>query len=175
MLARCARAALAVLAAAAFQAGLADRSWSAGVSAQPPQARQAVQVQVTAPGESSDAGESKPPAVVFEDGEAEGILGRDVLGRTGEKMGRIIDVIVDRRGRLRAAIVDFGGFLGVGSRKIAIDWRVFHIVTDGKTMSIVLDLTREDVKAFPEYRRGEQVVVPQPGPSLATPAAEPDK
>ena len=37
-------------------------------------------------------------------------------------MGQIIDVIVKRDGQVRAAVIDFGGFLGVGSRKIAVDW-----------------------------------------------------
>ena len=41
-------------------------------------------------------------------------------------MGRIVDVLVDRSGQVRAAIIDFGGFLGVGSRKIAVDWNALH-------------------------------------------------
>ncbi len=42
-------------------------------------------------------------------------------------MGRVVDVIVDPAGQVCAAIVDFGGFLGVGSRKIAVDWNAFCI------------------------------------------------
>jgi len=41
-------------------------------------------------------------------------------------MGRIVDVIVNRDGQVRAAIIDFGGFLGVGNRKIAVDWRALN-------------------------------------------------
>ena len=41
-------------------------------------------------------------------------------------MGRIVDVIVDRAGTVRAAVIDFGGFLGVGSRKIVVDWSALH-------------------------------------------------
>ncbi len=62
-----------------------------------------------------------PPAVtILNNHEVEGILGREVLSAANENMGRIIDVIVDRTGRVRAAIIDFGGFLGVGSRKIVL-------------------------------------------------------
>ena len=46
-------------------------------------------------------------------------------------MGRIVDVLVDRRGQVRAAIIDFGGFLGVGSRKIAVDWSALHFPPPG--------------------------------------------
>src|SRR6202012_1103680 len=54
--------------------------------------------------------------------EAHGTLGRDVRSAANEDMGHIVAVIVDRSGTVRAAIIDFGGFLGVGSRKIAVDW-----------------------------------------------------
>jgi len=47
------------------------------------------------------------------------ILGKEVRSASGEAMGRIVDVLVDETGRPRAAVVDFGGFLGVGTRKIA--------------------------------------------------------
>src|SRR5208282_3048263 len=53
-----------------------------------------------------------PPAVtILNNHEVEGILGREVLSAANENMGRIVDVIVDRTGRVRAAIFDFGGFL----------------------------------------------------------------
>ena len=39
----------------------------------------------------------------------------------GEDLGMITDLIVDRAGRPRAVVIDFGGFLGAGSRKVAVD------------------------------------------------------
>ena len=54
------------------------------------------------------------------------MLGREVRSAADENMGRIVDVIVDRAGQVRAAIIDFGGFLGVGSRKIVVDWNALH-------------------------------------------------
>ncbi len=64
-----------------------------------------------------------PPSVtVIGARDAHGILGRDVRSAANEDMGRIVDVIVDREGTVRAAVIDFGGFLGVGSRKIVVDW-----------------------------------------------------
>jgi len=92
--------------------------------------------------------------------EVEGILGHEVRSATDENMGRIVDVLVDRSGQVRAAIVDFGGFLGVGSRKIAVDWNAMHFVEGGKPGSpIALELTRDQVKAAPEYQEGKPVVV----------------
>ncbi len=104
----------------------------------------------------------QPPAAVtiLNDHEVESILGREVVSSASEDMGRIVDVLVDRRGQVRAAIIDFGGFLGVGSRKIAVDWSALHFPPPGKTdAKITLEFTRDQVKAAPEYQEGKPIVV----------------
>jgi PRC-barrel domain len=117
-----------------------------------------------APGEARDQGSAapaEPPTVtVLNNHEVEGILGRQVLGAADENMGRIVDVIVDHSGRVRAAVIDFGGFLGVGSRKIAVDWSALHFPPPGQpNAKISLDLTRDQVKAAPEYQEDKPIVV----------------
>jgi hypothetical protein len=106
--------------------------------------------------------EPAPPAsvTVIEAGEAHGVLGREVRSAANENMGRIVDVIVDRSGVVRAAVIDFGGFLGVGSRKIVVDWNALHFgrVAD-KGDRITLELTKEQVKAAPEYKEDMPIVV----------------
>ena len=97
---------------------------------------------------------------ILNDHEVESILGREVVSSAGEDMGRIVDVLVDRRGQVRAAIIDFGGFLGVGSRKIAVDWSALHFPPPEKPdAKITLELTRDQVKAAPEYQEGKPIVV----------------
>ena len=104
---------------------------------------------------------ANPPAVVIlKSHELEGILGKEVRSATGENMGRIVDVVVDRNGQVRAAVIDFGGFLGVGSRKIAVDWNALTFPPPGdKAARVTLELTRDQVKAAPEYQEGKPVVV----------------
>ena len=106
--------------------------------------------------------EPAPPASVTVIGasDARGILGRDVRSAAGENMGRIVDVIVDREGTVRAAVIDFGGFLGVGSRKIIVDWNALHFgQIANKGESITLELTKDQVKAAPEYKEDQPIVV----------------
>lgn len=108
------------------------------------------------------AKEAAPPAsvTVIEAAEARGILGRDVRSTAGENMGRIVDVIVDRSGTVRAAVIDFGGFLGVGSRKIVVEWNALHFgQVSNKKESITLELTLEQVKAAPEYKEDTPILV----------------
>ena len=99
------------------------------------------------------------PATVIDDREVEGILGKNVRSSAGEDMGQIIDVIVNRDGQVRAAVIDFGGFLGVGSRKIAVDWHALSFPADGVIDHVILNLTRDQVRLAPEYRSGEPLVV----------------
>ena len=102
-----------------------------------------------------------PPSVtIIGAREAHGVLGRDVRGAANEDMGHIVDVIVDRTGTVRAAVIDFGGFLGVGSRKIVVDWNALHFgrIAD-KSDSVSLDLTKEQVMAAPEYKEDAPIVV----------------
>jgi hypothetical protein len=68
--------------------------------------------------------------------------------------------VVDRNGQVRAAVIDFGGFLGVGNRKVAIDWSALRFSPTGSNYErITLDLTRDQVKAVPEYKDGRPLVV----------------
>jgi hypothetical protein len=102
-----------------------------------------------------------PPSVtIIAPREAHGVLGRDVRSPTDEDMGHIVDVIVDRTGTVRAAVIDFGGFLGVGSRKIVVDWNALHFgrVND-KSDSITLELSKAQVAAAPEYKEDKPIVV----------------
>jgi sporulation protein YlmC with PRC-barrel domain len=102
---------------------------------------------------------SGTPAVVLDDQEVSAILGKSVRSNAGEEMGRIIDVIVGRDGQIHAAIIDFGGFLGIGTRKIAVDWNALDFAPVGKPAAIVLELTRNQVRLAPQYKRGEPLVV----------------
>ena len=110
---------------------------------------------------ASPANKAPPPSVtVIGARDAHGILGRDVRSAVNEDMGRIVDVIVDREGTVRAAVIDFGGFLGVGSRKIVVDWNALRFGgVASKSDSITLELTKEQVIAAPEYKEDAPVVV----------------
>lgn len=103
---------------------------------------------------------AEPSVTVIDGAAVRGILGRTVQGADGKDMGRIVDIMVDPAGQARAAIIDFGGFLGVGSRKIAVSWNALHFAGAVKNRDdIKLEATRDQLKTAPEYREGNPVVV----------------
>jgi hypothetical protein len=114
----------------------------------------------TAPAVTAKEGVPPPSVTIIGAADAHGVLGRDVRSAADEDMGRIVDVVVDRAGQVRAAVIDFGGFLGVGSRKIVVDWNALRFWRIGnKSDSISLELTKEQVRAAPEYKEDTPIVV----------------
>jgi len=118
-----------------------------------------------APMASPPAVASPPPvasgtlAIILDARQVTDVLGKSVRDSRGEDVGRIIDVIVGRDGQMRAAVMDFGGFLGVGSRKVAVAWNVLSFSPDNTADRIGIELTRDQVRLAPEYRAGAPIVV----------------
>ena len=134
------------------------QSWAQNDSGSPPPEKSQPSQQ---PPPAAPKQPAPPPSVtIIAPKEAHGVLGREVRSAANEDMGHIVDVIVDLRGAVRAAVIDFGGFLGVGVRKIVVDWSALHFggMAD-KGDSITLELTREQVTAAPEYKENQPIVV----------------
>lgn len=116
--------------------------------------------------------QTETPAVVIDGSAAETLLGKPVRSLKGEDMGRVVDVVVDRAGGLRAAVIDFGGFLGVGTRKIAVDWHVLHFPENGPMDRLVVDLQRDQLRNAPVVKDGEaMILVGAANPPEASPAS----
>lgn len=94
------------------------------------------------------------------------ILGHTVTDQEGKDIGRLVDVLVGDNGEPQAAVIDFGGFMGVGSRKIAVQWSTLHFAPANAKQPITLDLTQDQIKAAPEYKDPAK-----PAPVVVAPAA----
>ncbi|MDB5976433.1 MAG: photosystem reaction center protein, partial [Nevskia sp.] len=80
-------------------------------------------------------------------------------------------VLAGRDGRPRAAVIDFGGFLGVGNRKVAVDWQTLQIQPANADKPVILSLSREQINAAPEFKESdhpEQAIVGDPAAKAAT-------
>lgn len=101
------------------------------------------------------------------------VLGVKVQGPKGEDLGRIVDVLADASGRVRIAIIDFGGFLGVGDRRLAVEWPLLRF-SPSDPASVVLSVEREKLKELPDYKGAERpkVLMPLPAPPTTPPAGD---
>jgi hypothetical protein len=86
------------------------------------------------------------------------ILGARVADAEGKSVGRLIDILVDQAGLPQAAVIDVGGFLGVGNRRIAVQWSALRFTPADPENKIVVDLTGDQIRAAPQYRDTRQAV-----------------
>ena len=140
----------------------AELPWRSAQATPSPQPATAPQPAAAPPAPQNDENtkeeKTSVPATVVDGEQLESVLGIEAFGSTGDDMGRVVDIIVDRTGQIRAAIIDFGGFLGVGSRKIAVDWRSLHF-DPKKAGAVVVNLTKDQLRVTPVYKAAEPVVM----------------
>ncbi|HEX5959434.1 MAG TPA: PRC-barrel domain-containing protein [Hyphomicrobiaceae bacterium] len=86
------------------------------------------------------------------------ILGREITNKNGDS-GRVIDVLVDLDGHSGAVVVEFGGFMGIGSRKVAIDWNALRFRREGDRTLLIVDISREQIRDAAEYKSNEPTEV----------------
>ena len=86
------------------------------------------------------------------------VLGRDVTTAGEGDSGRIVDLLVDEEGQVRAAVVEFGGFLGIGTRKIAVDWSAFSFSPSKITVAV----SRDQLRAASEFKTNSAPFVVRP-------------
>jgi len=76
------------------------------------------------------------------------IVGKKVVSQQGEEIGEIEDVVVDTSSQTKLAVIDVGGFLGIGEKSVAVSFDQLELSDDGRVRS---DLTRETLESQPEY------------------------
>jgi sporulation protein YlmC with PRC-barrel domain len=79
------------------------------------------------------------------------IIGADVKNPQGEKLGDIQDVVLDpETGRVRYAVLAFGGFLGLGEKYFAVPWTALTSKA-GEKGDFILNIDKEKLKNAPGF------------------------
>lgn len=78
------------------------------------------------------------------------LIGKTVYGADQEAVGEIDDVVMTESGKVESVLVDVGGFLGIGAKKIAIP--VANLEVQGETV-VAAGLTKNQAEEMPEYER----------------------
>jgi hypothetical protein len=91
--------------------------------------------------------------------EAGTILGRSVLDSDGADIGLLVDVVVDKGGTPVAGVVDVGGFLGVGIRRVAVSWHLFRFEHDNGETIINMNFNIDTAAAAPEYQGPDNTLI----------------
>jgi sporulation protein YlmC with PRC-barrel domain len=76
---------------------------------------------------------------------------QDIYNRAGEKLGTIKDLLVAPDGKVTAAVIGVGGFLGIGEKDIAVPLNVVQLERRNNVRQLIIDVTREALKTAPAF------------------------
>ena len=80
--------------------------------------------------------------------------GTDVIGTDDAKIGDVSDVLFDKSGKVDALIVGVGGFLGIGSKDVALPISSFQVVqgANGAADKLRLSMTKDQLQQMAEFK-----------------------
>ncbi|OBQ66414.1 PRC-barrel domain-containing protein [Mesorhizobium erdmanii] len=111
----------------------------------------------TAPDQTQTAAIDKSTLTAMPVGEirADDLKGTNVYGANDAKVGEIGDVVLTPDKKTDAVIVNVGGFLGIGSKEVAVGMDNLKFMTDkdGKKY-LYTTFTKEQLEAQPAYDKG---------------------
>jgi sporulation protein YlmC with PRC-barrel domain len=84
---------------------------------------------------------------------AEQLIGRDVVDMDGNNIGEVRDLLIDRNDQVSSVLVDVGGFLGIGTRTVALD--LASMRAEQGDDNLVVPYTKEQLEALPAYEEAD--------------------
>jgi sporulation protein YlmC with PRC-barrel domain len=75
----------------------------------------------------------------------------DVYDNAEEKIGVVTDIILDNSGNVTTAVLGVGGLFGAGKKEVAVPFKDLKVVTRDNKDWLVLNQTKEQLKAAPAY------------------------
>ncbi|TFI57547.1 PRC-barrel domain containing protein [Sphingomonas parva] len=83
------------------------------------------------------------------------VEGTTVYNQSGDRLGTVKHFMVGKRdGKVRYAVMSFGGFLGMGNRYYPLPWNA--LTYDDRQGGYVVNLTRDQIEQAPSYEDGQE-------------------
>lgn len=84
------------------------------------------------------------------------LKGMDVVNSAGEKIASVNDFVLNDDGKIDAIIVDFGGFLGIGTKQVAVAFEGANVMADdNNNRYLVVNTSKEQLEAQPAYNKDD--------------------
>ena len=84
----------------------------------------------------------------------ERLTGAPAYDANDEWIGEVSELLLNDDGQVRAAIVDVGGFLGIGEKPVELEMSQLDILRtdDGSDIRVYISMTKEEMEALPDYQ-----------------------
>lgn len=98
--------------------------------------------------------------------------GTDVIGSDGKTIGKVADILFEKDGTIKAYVISFGGFLGMGANHVAIAPSAFEVMPADKNGSkkLKLSMSQNDLQSaqkFTAYQSSSQATTTGSGGGTA--------
>lgn len=98
------------------------------------------------------------------------LLGTKVRNANKESIGKIDDIYVDKDAKITVVVISVGGFLGVGSKDVAVKWSDLTFGQEDTSVVLTTSLSRDALLALPDYTKTERRKTAPPETATAPPA-----
>lgn len=105
-------------------------------------------------GTEEGAAEDQKVAVDASEVASEQLTGARVYDLSEEHIGEISELLVDDSNNIARAVIDVGGFLGIGEKPVAIELSQLNIMRDNSNSEVEVHVnkTMDELKAMEEYK-----------------------
>lgn len=83
---------------------------------------------------------------------ANSVIGTKVKNTDKDTVGSVEDLYVDGSGNIKTVVLSVGGFLGVGTKDVAVKWSDLKQTRDGSSVALTTNMSKDDLKALPDYK-----------------------
>jgi hypothetical protein len=81
----------------------------------------------------------------------EEVIGKDVVNVMDEKVGTLADLVMDQDQKLVGVVLSVGGFLGIGSKWVAVSIDQIDFPRDDQPARLLVAVTEEQLKNAPDF------------------------
>jgi sporulation protein YlmC with PRC-barrel domain len=82
---------------------------------------------------------------------ASNVYGQSVYDKNEQKIGDLTDMIIDKDGQIKSAIIGVGGFLGVGQKDVEVPFTDLRMMTRNGKNWLALDRTKDQLQSAPTF------------------------
>lgn len=84
----------------------------------------------------------------------ERLRGMEVVNASGEKVGIVDDIVIDKDGNVAGVVIRTGGVLGIGGKAIGVAWRDVGGAVQSNVVSVRLD--KDDLDRAPPFKAKDE-------------------
>lgn len=94
-----------------------------------------------------------------------------VSQKSGARIGRVVDVLVDSQAQPQALVLDLSSSLAEDKRHVAANWGDLHVISHNKQWQLQMDFNDAQLKATPTYSPEQPIKIVSPVAPVAPEAA----